>query len=483
MASPDARPPVSVREQARIAGARVAHTDVIPPKDRQDIPRPGGPSGASLVTRFLRGGDVLGFFDDLAIDHPRLAHLRLLGEHLYVLTHPETIVEVMHSHGRETMKGRGLQGAKAVLGNGLLTSEGEVHLRQRRLVQPAFHRERLRAYAADMVSAASRRADQWHGGQTLDMSDDMATLTFEIVGSTLFGADLRGDAAEVGAALDEVLGGLGQRLILGPAILRIPTKRRRAALEASARLDAIVQRMIDEHRAHGDDADMLGMLIAAQEDGEGMTDEQVRDEAMTLVLAGHETTAMTLSWTWLLLAQHPEQRRWLDEELDAVLSNREPTLDDYANLHRTRAVIAESLRLYPPAWIMGRRLLADVEVDEWLLPAGAITLASPWISHRDHRWWPRARAFDPTRWLTAEGEFDESAPGQPRGAWFPFGWGNRRCIGEAFAWMEATLVLATLAQRWHADLVPGQAITPTPAVTLRPEPGIPMVLHRRTASV
>ena len=471
--------PASVREQARIAGARVAHSDVEPPRDRRDVARPDGPSGLGLVCRFLRGGEVLGFFDDLAVDHPRIAHLRLLGEHLYVLTHPETIVEVMHAHGRETMKGRGLQGAKAILGNGLLTSEGETHLRQRRLVQPAFHRDRLRSYADVMVTASSRRAAQWADGQALDMSDDMATLTFEIVGRTLFGADLRGDAADVGTALDEVLGGLGQRLILGPAILRIPTARRRAALQASAQLDAIVQRMIDEHRAHGDDSDMLGMLIAAAEDGEGMTDEQVRDEAMTLVLAGHETTAMTLSWTWLLLAQHSGQRAWLDEELDTVLGDREPTLDDYPHLHRTRAVIAESLRLYPPAWIMGRRLLADVQVDEWLLPAGAITLASPWISHRDHRWWDRARTFDPTRWLTDSGEFDESAPGQPRGAWFPFGWGNRRCIGEAFAWMEATLVLATLAKDWRAELVAGRSITPTPAVTLRPEPGIPMVLRRR----
>lgn len=472
--------PLSVREQARVAGARVAHSDIDVPRDsRKDVARPPGPSGIALINRFLRGRDVLGFFDDLPLDHPRLAHLRLVGEHVYVLTHPESIVEVMHTHGRDTMKGRGLQGAKAILGNGLLTSEGEVHLRQRRLVQPAFHRDRLRGYADDMVSAANARSERWRDGERLDISADMATLTFEIVGRTLFGADLRGDAADVGAALDEVLGGLGQRLILGPSILRIPSKRRSAALRASARLDAIVQRMIEQHRDHGDDSDMLGMLIAAQEDGSGMSDEQVRDEAMTLVLAGHETTAMALSWTWLLLAQHPEQRAWLEEELDEVLTAGPPTIDDYPRLHRTRAVVAESMRLYPPAWIMGRRLLVDVDIDEWTVPRGAITLASPWITHRDHRWWPRARAFEPNRWLNSAGEFDETAPGQPRGAWFPFGWGNRRCIGEAFAWMEATLVLATLARHWRADLVPGHAITPTPAVTLRPEPGIDMVLHRR----
>ena len=473
-------PLASVRDQARIATARVHHSDIPIPRDRRrDIPRPSGPSGTAFVGRFLRGGDVLGFLDDLAVEHPRLAHIRLLSEHLYVLTHPDTIVEVMHAHGRNTMKGRGLQAAKAVLGNGLLTSEGEVHLRQRRLVQPAFHRDRLPGYAQQMVAAAVRRSDQWREGDTLDMSDAMGELTFDIVGRTLFGSDLRGDAADVGAALDEVLGGLGQRLILGPAILRIPTPGRRAALEASATLDAVVQRMIDQHRTQGDDADILGMLIAAQEDGAGMSDEQVRDEVMTLVLAGHETTANTLSWTWLLLARHTRVREWLDEELDDVLAGREPAFDDYPRLHRTRAVIAESLRLYPPAWVMGRRLLDDVDLDGWLVPRGATTLASPWITHRDPRWWRQARTFHPGRWLTAAGEFDESAPGQPRGAWFSFGWGNRRCIGEAFAWMEATLVLATLTQRWQSDLVPGHAITPTPAVTLRPEPGIPMTLHRR----
>ena len=473
-------PRVTFRDQARIATARVAHSDIPIPKDRRrDIRRPDGPSGVGFVGRFLRGGDVLGFLDDLVIDHPRLAHIRVLGEHLYVLTHPDTIVKVMHSHGRDTMKGRGLQTAKAILGNGLLTSEGEVHLRQRRLVQPAFHRDRLHGYAQQMVAAAVRRSDQWGDGDALDMSDAMGELTFDIVGRTLFGSDLRGDAADVGAALDEVLGGLGQRLILGPMILRVPTPGRRAALEASATLDAVVQRMIDQHRTNGDADDILGMLIAAQEDGAGMSDEQLRDEVMTLVLAGHETTAMTLSWTWLLLAQHSIQRQWLEEELDEILAGREPTFDDYARLPRTRAVVAESLRLYPPAWVMGRRLLTDIDLDGWLVPRGATALASPWITHRDPRWWPRARAFEPQRWLTAAGEFDEAAPGQPRGAWFSFGWGNRRCIGEAFAWMEATLVLATLAQRWRADLVPGRSITTTPAVTLRPEPGIPMTLHRR----
>lgn len=470
----------STKEAARIAAARVAHSDVVAPTDdRRDIPRPPGPRGGALIARFLAGGDVPGFFVDLTRQYPHIAHLRLLGEHLYVLNDPDVIVEVFHSHGRDTMKGRGLQSAKALLGNGLLTSEGEVHMRQRRLVQPAFHRDRIAGYADDMVRLTEQHLAAWRPDTDVDMATDMGALTLAVVGRTLFGTDLTGDAAEVGEALNEVLGGLGSRLILGPAMLRMPTRGRRRALVASQRLDAVVQRMIDEHRSSGDTGDMLSMLIAAQEDGVGMTDAQVRDEAMTLVLAGHETTAMALSWAQLLLSRNPAQRRWLQDEVDAVLGDGTPSAADVGSLHRTRAVIAETMRLYPPAWIMGRRLLVDLEVDGWPLPAGAIVLASPYAQHRDPRWWRSSLAFRPDRWLDADGAYDETAPGQPRGAWFPFGWGNRRCIGDGFAWMEATLVLAMITRSWEPSLVPGSDVRPHAAVTLRPAPALPMTLRRR----
>lgn len=459
---------MSTRMAARAVQERLERSAIESPRDtRTDIDRPQGPSGRALLWRTLTARDVLGYFTEAERDFPHLAHLRLASEHTYIANDPEAVVEIFLTHGRMTMKGRGLQGAKALLGNGLLTSEGEFHMRQRRLVQPAFHRERIAAYVDVMADITERHNARRIAGRSVDLAADFSSLTLEIVGRTLFGADLRGDAAEVGAALEEVLTGLGSRLLFGTGVTRVPSPGRRRALLASARLDAIVQRMIDEHRAAGPGDDMLSMLIEATEDGRGMDDQQLRDESMTLVLAGHETTAMTLTWATWLLARHPAQIAWLREELDSVLAGRAPRFDDLVRLPRTRAVVAESMRLYPPAWIIGRRTLTDIPVDGFVIPTGAIVVASPWALHRSPRWWDSALAFRPERWLDAQGQFDESAPGQPRGAWFAFGWGNRRCIGEAFAWAEAQTVLAVIAQAWDFRLEPGP-VTPRPAVTLRP---------------
>lgn len=471
---------LSVREATRRATQRVQHSDIEPPKDRNStIARPPGISSLGLIQGFRKGPDVLDLFVADAKRHPTLSHTRLLGEHLYFLNSPDAILTVMHTHGKETIKGRGLQGAKALLGNGLLTSEGAVHLRQRRLVQPAFHRDRINRYAEQMSELTVIHEREWQEGKRVDMVQDMSALTLAIVGRTLFGSDLSGDAGRVGEALSTVLEGMGQRLIMGPAALHIPSPGRRKAVMAAAALDEVVQRLIDTHRAGGDQDDMLSMLISAQDEGSGMTDEQVRDEAMTLVLAGHETTAMTMAWGWLMLATNPVARTWLTDELDQVLAGRNPSMADLDSLPRTRATIAEILRLYPAAWVMGRRLLTDVEIDGWQIPRGAICLASQYVQQRDSRWWDQPLAFRPQRWLTTDGDFDETAPGQPRGSWFPFGWGNRRCIGEAFAWTEAALILATLGQRWTPQLVAGQSITPNPMVTLRPSPALPMTLTRR----
>lgn len=479
-------PELDRRAAADAAEERIRRSAYETPRDRRrDVARPAGPSAVIALDAFLRRrGAAPEFLADVARRYGSVAHLRLVGEHTYVLNTPDVIVDVMLAHGRETMKGRGLQGAKALLGNGLLTSEGDTHLRQRRLVQPAFHRDRIAGYAEVMVETTLRHEAAWADGRRVDLVADMSALTLAVVGATLFGSDLTGDAAAVGSAVTEVLEGLGSRLLLGPLLLRIPTPGRSRALDASARLDALVQRLIDDHRAAGDRGDMLSMLIAAQEDGVGMDDAQLRDEAMTLMLAGHETTAMALSWSWLLLARNPAAARWLREELDTVVGpDREPSFADVAVLHRTRAVVAESMRLYPPAWIMGRRLLADIRVDTpdlgpVTLPAGALALASPYAQHRNPRWWDSALSFDPARWLDPSGAFDEAAPGQPRGAWFPFGWGNRRCIGDQFAWTEAVLVLATLARRWDPMPDPATPVRPMPAVTLRPS-RLPVTLRRR----
>ena len=252
---------IDIREAARLAQQRVMHSDVPIPRDRRrDVTRPPGPSQVRALRGFSAPGAAPGFMVEVERTYPAMAHLRLLGEHVYVLTDPQAIVDVFVTHGRQTMKGRALQGAKVVLGNGLLTSEGDVHLRNRRLVQPAFHRDRIAAYAIDMVSLTAAHEATWRDGETVDMQQDMAALTLAIVGRTLFGADLRGDAREVGKEMEAILSGVGARLLLGPTVLRIPTPARRRALEASARMDVMVQRIIAEHRAMGDNRDILRML-------------------------------------------------------------------------------------------------------------------------------------------------------------------------------------------------------------------------------
>lgn len=425
------------------------------------------------------------FFTEIARAHPRLAHVRIGAEHYYFLTHPDVIREVYVTNGRFTVKGRALQRSKVLLGDGLLTAEGDHWRRQRRLVQPAFHRDRVRGYADDMVAATvAHTAQHWSDGRRVDLVTELSTLTLTIVGRALFGADLSGDSGTVGAALAEMMAGSRRRVLPGGQLLdRLPLPVNARIESSIAGLDAVVQRLVDEHRATGDTGDVLSTLLAARDDdGTAMSDRQVRDEVMTLLLAGHETTAMGLSWTFWLLSRNPQQTASLQQELDATLAGRPPTFDDLSRLPLTTATFAEALRLYPPAWTLGRRLTADLRVDGWTLPAGSLAVASQWVLHRDPRFWTRPLAFEPARWLDADGRFDEAAPGQPRGAWFPFGLGQRVCVGEPFAWAEGALVLATLAQRWVPDIDAGCPAVPEPSVTLRPRGGLPTTLRARPST-
>ena len=486
MANPHATPflrdgrPWDLDARKRVARDSVRSLSVRQPRG---VPRPHGPSGPATLLRMLRREPGTAVFGGIARDYPRIAHVRLGRQHVYVLSDPGLVVEVLLGEAKHTAKGRALQQAKALLGEGLLTSEGDLHRRQRALVMPAFHRARIRSYADEMVAAAQAHREQWQqrvdsGRVELDMATDMSALTLAIVGRTLFGADLSGEAAEVGRALTTVLDGFNRLLLPGTRVAEL----RRAPWvrdldRATADLDAMVARMIDEHRSAGDTGDLLSMLLAAGDEHGAMADGQVRDETMTLVLAGHETTAMALTWTWHLLDRNPGAAAALRTELAEVLADRAPAVEDLARLHRTRAVVAEALRIYPPAWILGRTLLTDLRVDGWTLPAGSVVLALPWTLHRDGRYWSEPLAFRPERWLDGEGRFDESAPGVPRGAWFPFGFGSRRCIGDQFAWTEASLVLATLAGRFRPSTAPGHLADVQPAVTLRPAGGMPMVLR------
>ena len=486
---------------ARAAAARAAAARRTPPSDAPvptpsgygRVARPAGPSSVATVLTLLRqrqGPNVV--FEAAARAYGPVSHIRMAGEHVYVVSDPALVTDVFLTHARDVMKGRGLQAARPLLGNGLLTSEGEFHLRQRRLAQPAFHRQRIASYAAQMVTEAERVSDLWLDGRQVDMVEEMTSLTFAIVGRTLFGTDLTGDAKTFGDTLEDLIAGFGSLSSIGNERLVRALPKGRRLLAQTTELDAVVQRIIDEHRADAargvDRDDLLSWLIQARDDesaatyGERMSDEQLRDEVMTFVLAGHETTAMALSWTWWLLSCHPLVMSSLQDELGRVLRDaagawRPPTFDDLPALSYTHAVVAESIRLYPPAWIMGRRLLVDLEVGGWQLPSGSIVLGAPWILHRDPALWDRATSFVPERWLSPEGGYDESAPGQPRGAYIPFGFGNRRCIGEQFAWTEAILVVAALASRWRASLVPGSVVDTLAAVTLRPRHGLPMTLH------
>ena len=422
--------------------------------------------------------DTLGFLRSMAQRYGDLVHFQIGPQDYYLVNDPEWIRAILVTDHRNFAKGRGLEISKRLLGEGLLTSEGDFHRKQRRLVQPAFHRQRIAAYGDVMVEKADHLREEWREGTTLDISEEMMRLTLGIVGKTLFDTDIASETLEIGEAISESIHMMNWMMLpfakkLEP--LMLPLTRR--FQKARQRLDSTVYRMIREHRHGGKDrGDLLSMLLMAQDelgDGEGMTDEQVRDEAMTLFLAGHETTANALTWTWYLLSQNPEAEVRLHAELDTVLTGRLPTDADVPQLTYTRKVLAESMRLYPPAWVIGRRVLNDYRIGEYVVPAGSVCMLSQYVSHHDPRWFPDPFRFDPERWTP------EAQESRPKFAYYPFGSGPRVCIGEGVAWMEGILLIATLAQRWRMQLVPGHRVAMQPVVTLRPRYGMRMTLTRR----
>jgi cytochrome P450 len=436
--------------------------------------------GKPLVGHLLKfRRDPLKLLAELADQHGDVVRFKMGPLIIYLINNPEYIKDVLVTNNRNFVKSRGLEMAKKFLGEGLLTSEGEFHRRQRRLTQPAFHRQRINAYAEVMVEYADRARQRWQDGQTLNIAQEMMQLTLAIVGKTLFDANVEDEATEIGAALTDVMQ-LFERITSPFAALleMLPLPSNRRWMEAKERLDSTMYRIINEHRATGvDRGDLLSMLLLAQDeegDGSSMTDEQLRDEAMTLFVAGHETTANALTWTWYLLSQHPEVEARLHEEIDAVLAGELPKPDDFARLRYTEMVFAEAMRLYPPAWTLGRRALNDYQIGEYVVPAGSIVLMSPWVMHHDSRFYPEPYKFDPERWTVGAKE------SRPKFAYFPFGGGPRVCIGEQFAWMEGVLLIATIAQQWKMRLAPDQRVEPKPMITLRPKYGMRMVLSERT---
>jgi len=444
--------------------------------------RHGWPPGPRRTPRAVLplalGREPLSYLRDLARTYGDIAHITAAGEHIVVLSHPQMVKDVLITHQKNFRKGRGLERARKLLGNGLLTSEGEDHLRQRRLIQPAFHKERIASYATAMTEYADRVQARWADGDTLDVAEEMMRLTLGVVGRTLFDADVESQARNVGDALTSVLNSFWTTMLPFADLLeKLPIPLLRKGKEARAQLDAIIYGLIAERRkSPGDRGDLLSMLLLAQDEeqgGRGMTDAQVRDEAMTIFLAGHETTANALAWTWYLLSGAPDVEQQLHEEVDRVLGGRMPTVADLPRLALVEQVITESMRLYPPAWIIGRRAIGEYEVGGYTLPPRTIVLISPYVIQRDARFFEEPDRFMPARWTP---EFRQAlAPF----AYVPFGGGTRRCIGESFAWMELVLVTAAIAQQWRLRLVPGHPVMPQPVVTLRMKHGLRMTAERR----
>lgn len=396
----------------------------------------------------------------------------------FFINHPDLIRDMLVTNHAKFMKGRALQRAKGLLGEGLLTSEKEFHLRQRRMIQPAFHRNRINDYARSMIEFGEKMAGEWRAGDVRDIDKEMMRLTLQIVGKTLFNANVDDAADEVGKAMTTLVSMFNFILLPYSEILeKLPFPPITRLKKARQTLDEVIYKIIDERRRSGEDSgDLLSMLLMAQDEetGNAMTDKQIRDESLTLFLAGHETTANALVWTFYLLSQNPEAEKKFHAELTEVLDDREITPEDYPRLKFTEQILAESMRLFPPAWAIGRLALEEHEFAGYKIPTKALVLASPFVVQHDARFWERAEEFIPERWET----ISVKEAGN-KFIYLPFSKGIRSCIGESFAWMEGVLLLAALGRKWRLSLAPEQKIGLQAMVTLRPKYGMKMRIEER----
>ena len=446
--------------------------------------------------RVLRSQDLLLALSALHEEHGDVAGFRYARKSWIAIRDPEHIEHVLVARNDNYTKSYDYRLLAVVTGNGLLTNEGEDWARQRRLIQPMFAGRHLSRFAGDMTTAATHALERWEqrpDGARVDVAEEMSSLTLDVVGRALFGADLGEHAARIAPAVTVGLRTaitfarvpfmwlVPQRLInLGAALLfRLPIPRLRRIHRSVTTLDQVAVSIISARIVRGEQHDdLLGLLLAARdpETGERMSRRQIRDELMTFLLAGHETTANGLAWMWYLLSAHPEARERMQSEVDAVLGDRTPDADDAARLPWTAACFQEAMRLYPPAWILERDAIGPDEVGGFAIPRHATVIISPFVVHRNPAVWKDPEVFDPERFLPG------SAAGRPRSAYLPFGAGRRMCVGAGFAMMEGTLLAAMIAQRCTLDLAPGARVVPEPTATLRPKDGLPMILRRRDAS-
>ena len=422
----------------------------------QDQARPPALTQAFLANHLaLLQENWLGFIERCAGEYGDIVDMRLLGPHMYLISHPEHIEEVLVHKNRKFTKDKTLRSYSSLYGEGLLTSEGDFWRRQRRLMQPEFHRDRISAYAAVMVAYTEQMLARWEHEEVRDIYQEMRRLTLTILAKTLFGIEI----SEREAAGNTMLGidlDLGER--------------------AGPELDQVLYRLIEERRAQGAQGDdLLSLLLRARyEDGEAMDTRQVRDEIVTLLIAGYDTSTLALSWIWCLLSQHPSVSAALTAELRATLGGRAPAAADLPQLVYADMIVREALRLYPPVWGFGREVAEDCQIGGYTIPAGATVFVSQWIVQRDQRYWDAPESFNPDRWRS------DRVKHLPRFAYFPFGGGPRLCIGQPFAMTEITLLLAMIAQKFRFKLLPDQNLTPQAGLTLQPKHGIQMQIVRRS---
>ncbi len=454
-----------------------------PSSERSDYRFPPGFQRNLLwfALRKFRPANPIFLFQHLAKTYGDIAHYKIGPHHIVFLNHPEYIREVLVVQNDNFIKERTVQRTKMLLGEGMITAEGGAHRAQRVAAQPAFHRQRIGEYGSIMVEEAKRIRDSWQPGEQRDIAADMMHLTLNVVARTLFATDLREEVFELAAAINRIMG-LYNFLVMLPAaewLVHLRPPGLAAFVRARKRIDAVVYRMIDArmrdaHQRSGfDRGSLLDLMIAASPAKDGMARKSVRDQVITIFLAGYETVANALSWTWYLLSQNPDCEAKLHKEVDEVLQGGLPVVEDLLRLRYTENVMAESLRLYPPAWAMGRYARNDFTLGDYFLPARTTVLISQFVTHRDARFFPDPLRFDPGRFSA------EAKALRAKFTYFPFGAGPRQCIGESFAWMEGVLILATLAQKWKLRLAPGHRVEPQPLITLRPKYGMLMQVDPR----
>jgi cytochrome P450 len=434
-----------------------------------------------LALRRLRPANPILLFQQLAREYGDIVHYKIGWNHIVFLNHPDYIREILVVQNDNFVKERTVRRSRMLLGEGMITAEGAAHRAQRQVVQPAFHRQRIPEYAAAAVQHAAQLRESWQSGEERNIASDMMHLTLKVVADTLFATDLREEVNELADAINRIMG-LYNFLVMLPAaewLVHVRPPGLAAFVRARKRIDAVVHRMIAAHRMKMNDAgnsdgrSLLDLMLAAAPDRSDASERSLRDQVITIFLAGYETVANALAWTWYLLSQNRECERSMQDEVDRELQGRLPAYDDIPRLRYVEMVFAESMRLYPPAWAMGRYARNDFQLGEYFLPANTTVLMSQFISHRDARYFPDPVRFDPERFTP------EAKARRQKFTYFPFGAGPRQCIGESFAWMEGILLLATIAQKWKLKLVPGQNIEPEPLITLRPKYGVKMIVERR----